>query len=206
MNEIQDGFVSRWLAARLGITDQAPTPTLAPEIMPVMIAVPDSIENELQRGTWLCGAAGTAPAFAGVMAAFEIHNPLTSGVVMMIDNLRLGSVTINQTIEYGWYPADAPTPTLLTIFSAVRDTRVPYVLPPVGNNTAARVGIVTAASGAYQVPRLGRIYGPVREWLEPNIVLAPGSTFRCNNTTANISFEFTCHWRERKVQPAEVSR
>jgi len=206
MNEIQDGFVSRWLASRLGIVDAAPTPTLAPEVMPVMIAVPDSIENELQRGTWLCAAAGTAPAFAAVMSCFEIHNPVGSGVLMMIDNLRLGSVTINQTIQYGWYPADLPTPTLTQIFTAVSDSRVAYNSPPTTNNTAARVGVSSAASGAFQVPALGRIYGPVREWLEPHIVLAPGATFRCQNTTANISFEFTAHWRERKVQPAEMSR
>jgi len=138
MNEIQDGFVSRWLASRLGIVDAAPTPTLAPEVMPVMIAVPDSIENELQRGTWLCAAAGTAPAFAAVMSCFEIHNPVGSGVLMMIDNLRLGSVTINQTIQYGWYPADLPTPTLTQIFTAVSDSRVAYNSPPTTNNTAVR--------------------------------------------------------------------
>lgn len=204
--EINDGFVGRWLAKRLAIVDPAPAPTLAPEIMPVMIAVPDSIENELPRGTWLCGAGDTADQFAGVMSCVEVHNPLNSGILAMIDEIRLGSVTINQTIEWGWYPSDAPTPTLTEIFTAVRDSRVPYTMPAIHNNTACRVGISSAASGAYVVPPLARIYGPQRELLYPGIVLAPGSTFRVNNTSANLSFEFTLRWRERKIQPAELVR
>lgn len=151
----------------------------------------------LLRG-WVLGMGRIRNASAvGMVNSHQLFNPAGSAKIIVLTSLRV-SVGSTSLVEFG--PA----------FTALTDTSTP------GTRRDTRAQVIKPTNGLLQEEDDGTrsAFGAVQlitdisaDILDPNglAVLVPGTAFRINDLTTNITMRTSWMWRERTAEPSELS-
>jgi len=198
MNDIQIGRLSGMLHKLLGITEGAPVPTLAPELIATIPLEVDRPEWAFLGGESLCYGGGAQGAVAGEMSHVQLLNR-SPGVLAVLERVDI-NMTANGTVYYGHEDAVFPGGSV-QVSSGFRDSRkargTGVTACECWTQTDAGVLIDTVLG---KHPVLG--YGLLT--LYPNIILTPSKGFAVACTTVNVSLYVTFYWRERMLEKSEV--
>jgi len=203
---INDYGVNAFLARRLNINDTpAPASSLAPELMPVVLALPPSQEDRYLRGERLCGAVfSTSPLGANYSVA-TLQNPANSGMIVCVDAYILSNLLTNSSINF--YLEKNNLPSLTQITTGVLDSRWNRSVGGTLRTFAvARVGVTTTAPNAAWVPFWAQGWTTGNTRLRNNLecVIEPGAMLIIYTADANSVLDISLLWRERPAQPSEL--
>jgi hypothetical protein len=191
-NEIDEGGLNAILVRRLGMKTGTPAPTIAPEIMPMLALENDRPEWGFPKGEMACSGVFTTGIVAGQYAIVNIVNPLTSGVLAVIDHIsNLTGEDFNVCrISFGTQVMTA------TVYAGVCDLRFRFrtmgVQTAVDNRaTVANQGLFDTLVGTQHV-------------FSGSIVLPPSSCVQLQSVNVGVAISANVRWYERPVQGGEL--
>lgn len=206
MNGINDSGINQFLQRRLNVTDSpAPASTLAPEVMPVILAKEPNIEDYYLRGERLCSTWGVATGGVGTYGVWRLHNPANSGTLVILEKynwfLAAGASSLYSGLGAGG--ALAPSGSLVALGSVALDTR--FRASSTNLQTVAIAQSDTLAVPAFTAgPIWTRSSDSVNLYKHAPIVLAPGYCVDWWTAGTNVTFVLSLFWRERAAQPSEL--
>jgi len=182
VNTISEFKHNRWLAKEFDVKEAVIAPTLATEIMPVVIV--GNIERDPYQGSATDDyLVGCGQLFLGVVtnATFQIINPIGSGIVLTLDALLLCTSV----------PADVVVSTDAADFAAGPTTqssrlfrRPPQIAPPIGRSfISASSQATVAGSGSFTFRNIGNTTYDVSSIFR-GFVLDEGGVFTIQEQTA----------------------
>lgn len=213
VNEIQIGRWSGILHKLLSMKEGAPSPVLAPEITPGII-----LEND--RPEWRFLGGDNAAIFyqelggvAGQSQFAQVVNPITSGVIAIVEQIFAGHVVAVATQGtyriYGFQTAPIALANQLNV--SVQDFRYALGAPtlsvtvPLLGTYVSSAALPASWAGVSQVivaPIMaGNLFTP---GLFSPIILPPGTAIGIQNTLANSAFTFAFWVRFRQLEQAET--
>jgi hypothetical protein len=196
LNEILVGRFNKGLQRLFGIKGGPPVATLAPEIMPVHIVRHGNEGSYLENWNRF-GWAMDITANAGQTLGIQIRNPLTSGIIAVLEMVGLSSVVAQPIlIDYNSTNLDFTTlqpgnrldgrgPAQQAMSLSTQNTS------PASGNFIARFQM--AAGGAVEL-----INDESQE-----IAIPPGFAVGIVSTTVATTVSFWMHWRERFLEESE---
>lgn len=204
-NEILEGKLNQLLAARFAMQTGTPSPTLAPEIMPVVVLESDRPEWARLRQELPFGGSGTVAGVAATNSWVALRNPAGSRILATI----LGAIastevaaSIIQTSRIiassGFTPDSTVGGQLLYGGTVEPGTRVSQARIEVGTDA-----LVEAAVGLQWRWRSATLSERVDVLLQP-IVLWPGSTWLIYADAADSDLFVNLAWRERVLTGGEL--
>lgn len=205
MNGINDSGPNQFLQRRLNIADSpAPASTLAPEIMPIIDALPESQEAKYLRGERLCGVTLEQADVLGEYAVCTLSNPANSRALVMVDSVRVNFTTTTGLVKM--YLEKVSLPTMGAVGTAVRDSRW-------GPLTGSNRTLAIAANGSTAVaPNIAWVPFDEIRWVttDPSVthplslVIEPGAMLVLYTNGTGQPLFVTLSWRERNAQPSEL--
>lgn len=202
-NIIQDSGVNSQLARRLN-TISGPASSLAPEVMPVVLAAEYTAEQNFWAGVGLRATRVTTPLDAANFSGFRLRNPAGSRTLIVVERVYIGKPTA-QSVQMGVTPADTNLSSVSA--SGSRDTRTPPTTATQQSTAIASVGIAGTptftTSGKVLFLSPGFVAVNAERW-DVEVVLAPGTSFEMWSNAVNQNFQTTVLWRERTAQPSEL--
>lgn len=198
LNEILVGRFNRSLQKVFGIKGGPPVATLAPEIMPVHV-VKAGVEQRFLESWNKFGAGRAIAAQAANTNSFQLRNPTGSNVECVIEQIIVGSTTLQQ-----WQITllTASTDLATTISSISEDIRYGNQFAGVGvasftiSNTSVGSIIGHLVSGNGQSAHL-------IETEDQEIPIGPGQSILVQSIVQNLQTFFTLRWRERFLEESE---
>lgn len=197
VNEIQVGRQNAVLHKLLAMKEGAPSPILAPEVIPVLVLESDRPEWAFLAGEALCWGFVEPGAVVGQIAYCELRNPAGSGVLCVVEEVVLASATASAFFALG---IGSYAPLSAASASIVRDTRI---LP--GRPSCSLASINTAASpGGINGYKILQSTGSDPVIIRTPIILSPGTLLAIQTTNMNIGIRVSVSWRERTLEPSET--
>lgn len=202
MSRIEIGRFSdnlRKMFSMAGVSDVSRE--LSPEISPTVDLTSPAVEWPFLRDERVIVGTNSMAAVVGLPATWELHNPVNSGTMAIIEGLFWspgidsdGVMVLNET-------SVAP----VRSFPIIRDTRLANInTTPTTVDISAmqmrRGNIVLGGSLLWQ----GRISSFAPNWMPWPFVLTPGFTLGGSVTTLNVSLRATILWRERMLPALEA--
>ncbi len=205
MNEIQDSGISQGIVRRLNIVDvAAPAPSLAPEVFPVYLVAPPSVEDSWLRSELICSGGVETAAVLAEYSATSVLNPATSGILAIIDE-----IVLTVQVGVGFVDGIVPTSAVLggtLVASGARDGR----LTPSTTTTQTQCGLYKGGGGAQSFAASGKALAQYffpaagTQIISLGYVIPPGYRYDIWCNTTNQLFIATIRWRERRAQPSEL--
>lgn len=201
MNEVRSyGPENQAWGRRYGIGDAA-VGTMASDLFPVVDSTFRGMDDELlalQGGRARGSAVNTGTATVGELTALGIANPLGSGVIAVLERVRIiASSALSFSIRV---QGAAVSASQSTVQGFARDSRLRT------ERLSLRV-IATdeAAAGNYgdQIDFVTVVANELRD-IDMGYVLAPLSTLWVVCTTANSTFSGVFLWRQRRIEDGET--
>jgi len=204
VNEIQIGRYNSLLHKLLAMKEGAPSPILAPEIIPVVVLENDRPEWRFLEGVILrAGGGSQAAGGAGTVAMYGLRNPVGSNALLVVERVFIGTTTISVfTIQ----TLNQDSALTAANFGFPRDNRVSGAAGAVAK---AGVGICvggSAATGFTNAKDLVSLLVPanVTSVFDLSFVLQPGTELIILCGTANLAFRASFAWSERSMEPSET--
>lgn len=176
---------------------------MSPEISPTWQVEGSTPEWDFLKGVRRCGTGARLAGVAGFISKFRLRNPITSGVLAVIDlldvNLATGGIFVTVSL------IETETNLAGLAFSTVMDRR----WRPSG--VATQTALIFSAQATDNVaPEGGAVF--VRTRSNPNvsmqytqgIVLPPGIGIEWGGTTFQMDISCYLAWRERAVPALEL--
>lgn len=200
-DQIGDPSLSEGLGRRFMTPGGAVAPSLAPEIMPVVVLENDRPEYRVLEGGGIFARGVSVPAGgAGNRSGVLVYptSPDTLVVIERIDWL-VGSGQLRLNImNFGPPPATLPFGTVVR--GTTRDTRQGTVGSPRTSNAAVWTDNTAAAISPSSNLWIGAASGS----MNAAIVLAPYTALYAFPDADNVAITyFSAFWRERKLNPSE---
>lgn len=205
MNGINDFSLNQYLQRRLNIADSpAPASTLAPEIMPVLLAIPPSPEDLYLRGERLCAVTGVKAAVALEYSIATLSNPTGSNILLMLDRIVYNTGT--NGVYFDHYLERTNLPSMGAVNGSVRDARW-----PLATGGARRHAAAFGCGSSATAPHIN--WGLLFQWkwiagqpqtFNPEVVIPPGAMFIVYTNVVNSDLNIALFWRERPAQPSEL--
>ena len=197
-NEIQIGRLSALLHKPLGMTEGAPSPTLATDIFPTLC-----LESERPEWAHLAGVRTRQGYHYHTLIAanngwIALVNPAASGMLVVCEKIRVGSSAgtyIRVYLAAVAVTAGAPVNTVSFLdsrdglFTSAAQIREGEAVGPL---------LLSPASGVLAMPAAESQDVPTK------YVLAPNSAVLIYNETVNQSFSAWFEWQERALEPSET--
>jgi len=200
VNELQVGRFNAILTKLLSMKEGAPSPILAPEIIPTVVLENDRPEWAFLFGGRL-GAAGLEQvAVALEFPAVQLFNPVGSGILMVVEHFQFESTT-GQQFRVG--PTATPLATAPGGASGSRDLRGVSSI-----TTGQVVGQIRSATSALAFPTFYLIYDHLQNpfvmgELKFPFILDPGKGMTVQGTAVASTMRMNCAWRERILEVSE---
>lgn len=198
-NEVLEGRYPIMLAKLLSMKGGSPTPQLSGDLTAGFALESDRPEWYALMGGRLCtGQAVSAAGGAGNRTQVGIVNPTSSGVIMIIEEIRAAS----STAVFGFVVRGGATLTTVSGTVGVRDRRIaqtPAATIVSKNNAAVTGGLLTIFYPDFSAAAIyaGRLETP---W-----ILGPGNNIAVDPGSDNQDLQCTFIWRERAANPAELA-
>lgn len=199
-NEILTGSLANILSKRLGMQTGSPSPSLAPEVMPVIALEVDRPEWSALGYEARCGGSISVAAAAGFFSGFRLINPTGSNTLAVVEMFQVQSAAV-VTVET--YQQQLPLLIGTAGTSTPLDTRLPSgavtknsVCSLSGDNT----GFVPAIAGK----RVWRVPANSLDPISLPIVLKPGTSIEFAGATVNTLVAGGIYWRERALVQGEL--
>lgn len=201
VNEINVGRFGeglRKLFNMIGV--QSPSPQLAPEIVPTLNLLDTHPEAYFLRDERLAYGRLSQSGAIGTRSAVAFRNPLSSGVLVILEAFML----IVDTTEQVNLRQQATVPGTVPTFPArYRDQRLGVASVPV---MVART--TTDFAGLADAGNIVATYNP-NSGADPTeralpLVLAEGNSILFESATANVTLTISIRWRERGRTLVEV--
>lgn len=209
MNEINDGGINQQLVRRFNIVDTAaPAGSLAPEVFPVVLVTPPSLEDEFLRGVYLCAASGYQAATAAQYTHFRLLNVgLGSRNIIIVEDFDFYCTSNGADVvagvttggaTYGTIHPSGNRDTRLVPASTTRQTHGVFssecnISPPLAALTQKRLSWWTSLTATPSINR------------RADVVLVPGMSFDIACAApVNVGMTVSIRWRERRAQPSEL--
>lgn len=137
-------------------------------------------------------------------AAVELHNPLGSGVIAVVERLgfNLAAVTTRSNVDVTYTSGPAGIADFASPITVVRlDGRIPASSSLIATSSTSGVGFATRILSNVVNPSSGVIIQTQHQ----EIPMLPGSAFIALDTTVAEACIFDCIWRERAMESSESS-
>jgi len=206
MNGINDFALNQYLARRLNVTDSpAPANTLAPEVMPVLLALQPSQEDLYLRGERSCGVSSAVSALALNYSVITLSNPANSGMLVLLDWMQLYFGTANHYQNH--FLERVSLPAMGAVNGSVLDSRW-----PLATGGARRHAAIVGAGNTVTAPNINwarflntRSPGTLQnDQYNLGLTIAPGSMYICYTEALASDIGLSLKWRERPAQPSEL--
>lgn len=188
-NEMQDkGQLTQILQRRLNITGAAPTPSVAPELFPVLVYENDRPEWGFLKGEFpYSGSLNVAAPAAGFHAAIGLENPGSSDVLCVVK-----SFGVSQVCRVAIVSAQAG------FVSGSQGRRRDSRSPLNGRGFRNNYSIPTAS-----LPTAQQIVFANQEF-KTSYIIAPGSYLIIACEAAATALSSFIAWTERPAMPGEL--
>jgi len=200
-NEILVGRYNRWLQKLLQLKGDAPAPQLAGEIQP-SILYPSGVEERYLQGWGLWGGISAAPAAVGFTSGSGLRNPLTSGVIAVVEKIVVGIQVSGLTVEWsvGSMLADLATSDVTMGFDG-RTPQTGSALHLSHNAVGNGVPGLTPV-GQYGVLAANAVFDIILD-TDHQFPLLPGFGCEIRCLTANTPINISWKWRDRPIEESE---
>jgi hypothetical protein len=201
-NELLAARYNDFISALLGLQEQEGVRTVAPEMMPVMIAEGERPEHSFLKAEKKAWGGTTSPAVAAQFSLIQLLNPTGSNLIVTVEKASVGLAAAGQVRAGILFPRG----TVLTNDQGnvgARDTRW---LDPASISGKVAVKILTDSTAAPSIYAGGPTYRiPAGQMLElgKDVILLPGYSYLLQHTTVNVAMDGAFEWRERAVLPEE---
>lgn len=196
-NEIMQGRFPRALQRFFGIQGPPPVPQLSPEVQAQLDVGPQASELSYLLDERLCAASVLVSAVVGQQSFAILHNPVSSGMLMVVDEVHGSVLTVT---DYLAIIASSGITAFTAASEFVRDLRW----------TAGRtVGFVSSGNGAGAIGasnQLATVRAAADAFIQmPGmpVVLLPGDQLLLGVLTDNIAMVGGFSWRERALPELE---
>jgi len=204
VNEVQVGRFNGILHKLFSMKEGAPSPTLAPDIIPVLPLEVDRPEWAFLGGVRLGGGGTRVGPVAGQLPQLQLYNPAGSNTLVVVTKVIVSSATAVAATEirtgFGRAPLASSSGNL-----GPRDGRnapLVGVIP-----TTAQLRLTTAVAVPSIFFPLAFIILPANPFpleLEPNVILDPDSGYTVFSSLANSDLAVGFEWYERSLEASEV--
>lgn len=197
---MQVGRYNAILHKLLAMKEGAPAPTLAPDILPVLVLESDRPEWAYLGGVALASAGAERAGVALQVAHLQIFNPVGSGALVIVNELVLASDN-SAVIQWG------VTPTAMATNETVGGAADTRLLSPIAvRNVAAQIRSDSTVGLLGMSYTLGTIRVITNQGIviPQDVVLAPGTGLLVSNRAIAALLQVTFIWRERAFEPSEV--
>lgn len=195
-NQINVGRFNRALT-RLFRVLETPSPSLASEIMPVVVLLGDVPENALLREERLCSGGMLQSPVAAQSTRISLVNPATptgnAPTILVLEGFF--AVIPGGDILWTVPSSAAPAQSSAGFF---RDTRLNPNQSPTGFITGDNAVLVNAGT-PIDANSATPFFYPFPA------VIAPGNSLRSNVASVNVGLRISYLWRERVLAPEELS-
>jgi hypothetical protein len=198
-NEILAGRFNRALQKLFSMKGGAPAAALGGDIQAALEFPLTEAEDYL----WTLepfGLGATQAAVAAVSSGIRFRNPLTSGIVCIIDSLTTSVVGAADTFFLDIGPTSADLTTLTSSPNPL-DARGNAQSPIIGSrsNTVSAPGIGGSASDV-----IALVAATSWQWcLKRGFPLLPGWAIQVRNNTVNTAQQTGMRWRQRPLEDSE---
>lgn len=197
-NEILVGRFNRFLQKVLSMKGGPPAPQLATEIgLNIEMFQADDLDYRWTAQIRSFANLLTSPAVAAQLSAARLFNPVTSGVVIVLEKITIAGGGNDVTVTRGPFPgANLAAP----VSGANRDARI------VGGS-AAQLSVSSAAATTGANIWLAGAVATADVILDEHqeIAVVPGDQVTVWGLVVNAQIRATFFWRERVLEESEVT-
>lgn len=208
-NEILAGRLNRALQKFTGIKGGPPTPQLSSEIIP-MLPMFWGVENRFLEQWNRFGFITSVAAQAGNTIAVQLRNPVTSGVVVVLERALV--VNINAAItEFRLGSPGARVIDYVTLLTPANygrfDGRLGQTVPQVSSGQI--VSISTAGAQIFANPIVDVLLVASSGNFDPiiyenqELTVLPGDAIQWYSAAVNVGMAVSMWWRERPLEDSE---
>lgn len=201
-NEILVGRYNRGLQKLLSIKGGAPAPQIASEFSASLNIVLDA-DTDYLFGWDTFGAFTNQAGGVGTSAQIQLHNPATSGIVMVIEKIQVCQLGATDTIRVQLNTAVSNLGT--GPFGVQRlDKRTQRKAAAVLSSNAA----AAVQANATEIGRMTLLANASMDYIltrEQQMPLLPGDGIVLFQTTNNSSFASSWMWKERPLEDSEIT-
>jgi len=208
MTEIAGGRWDNLLARLFPIKGRPISPSMSPEIQPVVVVQPDEPELGLLRNERLYASAVRVAPGGGNLAQFLLRNPATSNGLIVLERVLLSTEALCN-LDARLQPLPAPPVDLATIGNpATRDTRqamgvATSAVPGFGIFSVQTALVALAGAIIWNTQVNAAVHIELIGSANP-IVLGPNTAFALQGQTVNVAVQAAFFWRERPAEPSEL--
>jgi|SRR5216684_2914144 len=197
-NEILVGRYNRRLQKLLGMKGEPPAPQLSTEIQANLMLFSGKEERYLEGWNHFGGSITAGPV-AAVNSGMRLRNPLTSGVIAVVEKLMYGEVAADSYVfNHGPQAAD---------LAGIVSGTVLRFDPRGATNPACVLSNATTVASFAQVK--GNMLAPANSSVdfiadtEHQFVIAPGDAAQIITIAVNVQLLCLIWWRERILEESE---
>jgi hypothetical protein len=199
---ISASHLERKLRSIVGVQGDNPLPDLADVIAGLVVLESDRPEWGFPGGEVRASGLVTFNAVAGNTNSAMLHNPSTSGVLVIIEDVIASYPAVAATTRlfesFIADGADFATPFAANVVN--RDTRG---IKAIGDSVAALLSGVSQVAPAGSGRQFGQVHVPAggfsHVWPGPTM-LAPGTGIMLDEGVVNMAVNWTFSWRERPLE------
>lgn len=188
----------------LGLEGWSSIESVAPEIVPVAIAVPDGPENAALRQERLAMGGLNAAGGVGTQAHVQLVNPAGSSILVILERVWVIQFAANGDVELrvGTGVLGAATQQAVTGWRDGRwgfaSTRLPQAqIWTLASAATAGVTVGTYRVGPGAATGGAAISESIPQWWQLPMILSPGDSIHFRQVTANAQIQVGYQWRER---------
>lgn len=217
-NEILVGRFNKALNDIFSIKAGAPSPSVAGEIMPVLVLdAPGSPDRRWSEGWDRFGFSTGVGALAANLSMIKFRNPSNSNTMIVMEKLRWGITTpagAGNGIVLNYNngsagPDNANFTSVLSIPISAFDSRTKRSnVAVISVQQAAALGITNYFFFDFygnSTPGSGSFFQDIIFHHDQMIEMLPGSSIVINSNLANTAIEATFWWRERPIEESELT-
>lgn len=204
-NEILSGRYNRALQKIFAIKGSAPVRQLGGEILPIH-ALWSGVENRFLEQWNRFASAGTAAGGVGNFSQVMLRNPVTSGVIAVIERISFCEVGAADLI---FISQDTGTAQLgVAQGQRCLDNRAvrgaTQTLGPACQVFTNNAGVSVTGGVIAKIPTQANVDYPYLIMDEnQEITLAPGDVLEITTSSLNVSLNYSILWRERALEESE---
>lgn len=199
MSKIEVGRWSELLRRALGMAGtEMVAAELSPEVSPTWQIESDSADWQFLKAVRLMGSSLSRSAVAAEFNRFHLVNPLTSGMLAVVEQIDYSSVDLTGDVLIRI--DNTALATLAAVGTSVpRDNRWEFPAPSSGSPLVFSVGNAAAGLSDGFLLHIGQVLASVNFRWENHIVLVPGTSIQFGSGIVNTGTRGSVQWRERRL-------
>jgi hypothetical protein len=201
-NEILVGRFNRALQKMFGMKGGPPAPQLASEVA-MTLSMFYGCENRYLEAWDRFGTNLSVAGVAGQQTGIRFRNPAGSNVIAVIEKMNFAA-SVAQLLSLGIQVGLGDLASTLGLGSRRFDPRGRINPALIGSSDASAAVVALNASIAFLQGSVGVLTEVIFEENQ-ELPLLPGDSYQITTTVANSNLNGTIWWRERALEPSEVT-